>query len=96
VGQVIQLAGQLGVESRTVETAIAPRSGLSKSLAFTRLRGVRRDLERAFQNDNEALRRWMQQPNEALDNKKPVELLEEGRIDVLERVRDAITSLSFG
>ena len=95
-GQVMQLASKLGVETEAVEHAIAPRSGVSKTAAFSRLNGVTRDLERSFQGDNDALQRWMQQPNEALDGETPVELLEEGRIEVLERVRDAIKSLSFG
>jgi hypothetical protein len=96
VGQVLQLADKLGVQSGMVETAISPRSGMTKTDAYTRLNSVHRDLKRAFQNDNAAFQRWMKQPNEALDNKTPAELLQEGRIDVLERVRDAITSLSFG
>lgn len=43
----------------------------------------------------ESLQRWMRSENLGLDGQRPVDLLTDGDIDVLERVRDALRGLQF-
>ncbi len=52
--------------------------------------GLRREL-----GGPEPLQRWMRSKNLGLDGQRPVDLLTEGDIDVLERVRDALQGLQF-
>ncbi len=89
-----RVAQGLAVDEGVLQNAVAKQK-LSFDEFIKRTDQVRRDLAYQLGGD-EMLQAWLRTENGGLDGKQPVELLEEGRIDVLERIEKALKGLQFG
>ena len=92
--QIAELAAKLGVDVQIVEQALRARGG-TKHQKYNRLNRVQNDFYKMFRSDRAIMQEWINAPNAALGDRSPADLVGEGRVEVLERARDAMKNLQF-
>lgn len=92
--QIAVLAAKLGVDVHVVEQALRARGG-TKRQKYNRLNRVQNDFYKMFRSDRAIMQEWINGRNAALGDRSPADFVREGRIEVLERARDAMSNLQF-
>lgn len=92
--QIEKLAEKFGVDVYVIELALRVRGG-TRHQKYNRLNRIQNDFYKMFHSDRAIMREWFSDPNPALGDRSPASFVPEGRIEVLERVRDAMMNLSF-
>jgi hypothetical protein len=91
-----RVAERFDVDTDVLTSALRKQEVSQTSDAFIRRADrLRKGLEEELGGSG-ALHLWLKSENHGLDGKRPVEFLEDGQIDVLERVQKALKSLQFG
>jgi uncharacterized protein (DUF2384 family) len=96
--QVRRVAKELEIRPREVESvieSIGEHDGQLRPEVLSRFIRMKNRLERQL-GGQASLRMWLKRKNLSLDNRTPIELLAEGRLDVLERVEQALEAVQFG
>lgn len=90
-----RVASGFDVDERILRNAVRQQTVSESSNAFIRRADkLRRGLEKELGGNN-AVRVWLKTQNRGLKGRRPVEFLESGQIDVLERVQRALHGLQF-
>jgi uncharacterized protein (DUF2384 family) len=90
------VASRLHVSEKLLRKAASKQEVSVTDTAFVqRTDRLRSKLEHEL-GGKEELRVWLKAGNDGLDGKRPVDFIEDGRIDVLERVQKALKGLQFG
>jgi hypothetical protein len=90
-----RVASSFNVDEGLLKNAVRQQTVSESGDAFIRRADrLRRGLEKEL-GGNDAVRVWLKAENRGLKGKRPVEFLETGQIDVLERVQQALHGLQF-